>query len=315
MSERLGDVQNFCSNPPLPKALNIEINNSCNQKCIFCPYHGKYAVKEPKTAVISFDKVKQLLEQAKALGIGEKEIGFYIAGEAFLHKELINIISFTKQIGFKYTFLTTNGALATPDKMKAILDAGLDSIRFSINASNREMYKMIHGKDDFEKVVENLKYMNNYIKKNNLNVATSLSCVLTKKTMHIENEIKNMFGQYVDDIMFIPVYLGRLKKNEVFIQEFQLLDDSKATINSDFICPLLFNTMYINANLEVMPCCEAYDSNSIFYDLKKDFNLVNAWNSDKYRQYRDIFLNGRDDSDTICQRCILRMQGTERLMK
>ena len=312
MKERLGEVINFCENPPLPQSLNIELNSTCNQTCIFCPFHGKYAPSKPLLTTMKKSDAIALIDMAREYGIGKKEIGFYLAGEAFLYKELPEIIGYAKKAGFTYTFITTNGAFATPDKMKEVLDAGLDSIRISINAADKEMYRELHGKDDFDKVLENLKYMQGYIKENSLKVATSISCVITKKTVGIQEKFKKLFGEYVDDILFIPVMLQRLNCDEEFIHEYQIIDDSQTEIKSDFICPLLFDTMYINANLEVVPCCEAYDTNCVFYDLKQDFNLENAWNSEKYKEYRRLYLNREDLTKTICEKCTLRIKGIER---
>ncbi len=313
MNERFGKVFRFQENPPLPRSLNIELNSGCNQKCIFCPFHGKYAPNVPKPAVMSLDKVKLILDEAHKLGIGEKEVGFYLAGEAFLYKDLAEVVAYAKQLGFSYTFLTSNGALASPEKMRAVLDAGLDSIRFSINAADRDTYYQIHGMDDFEQVLENVKYMRQYIDERHLNVATSISCVITKKTLGIQKQFKELFREYVEDILFIPVMVNRLNPDEAFLQEYSLIDESNAKINTEFVCPMLFDTMYIGANLEILPCCEAYDDNCIFYDLKKDMNLEHAWNSAAYKRYRDIFLKGADDKGTICENCILRMKGVERL--
>lgn len=314
MSERFGKVFNYNENPDLPKSLNIELNSNCNQKCIFCPFHGKYAQSNPKLGMIKYEMVTKILDEAYRLGIGEKEVGFYLAGEAFLYERLADVIGYAKRLGYKYTFITTNGALATPDKMKKVLDAGLDSIRFSINAADKNTYQDIHGKDDFDSVVGNLKYMHEYIKKNNLKVATSLSCVITKKTMGIQKKMKQIFSEYVDEILFIPVILSRLKCDSKFIQEYQMVDDTHIEINKDYICPMLFDTMYINANLEIVPCCDAYDENCVFYDLNKDFNLEKAWRSEKYRRYRDIFLKDASDKGTICEKCVLRRKGVERLL-
>lgn len=313
MEERFGKVFRFQENPPLPRSLNIELNSGCNQKCIFCPFHGKFAPNRPKPAVIKLEQVKKLLEEAHRLGIGEKEVGFYLAGEAFLYKELAEVIAYAKQLGFKYTFVTSNGALATPEKMKSVLDAGLDSIRFSINAADRETYNEIHGTDDFDRVLNNIKFMRNYIDEKQLNVATSVSCVITKKTLGSQDRFRATFGAYVDDILFIPVMVNRLKPDEDFLKEYRLIDESNAQINPEFICPMLFDTMYINANMEVVPCCDAYDDDCVFFDLKHDFNLEHAWNCDEYIRYRDIFLKGADDEGTICSKCMLRMKGVERL--
>ncbi len=312
MKERFGKVFNFCENPPMPGSLNIELNNTCNQSCIFCPYHGKYSSYKIPPAVIPYDMVIKILNQAKKYHIGEKEIGFYLAGEAFLYKDLANVIKYAKNLGYEYIFLTTNGALATPENMESVIDSGISSIRFSINAVDREMYKEIHGKDDFDAVVENIKWVSKYIKHNDLKIVTSISCVITKKTLEIKKKIKEMFTSYVDDIIFIPVLLDRLTCEKSFVNEYSVIDNSKLEIDKDFVCPLLFDTMYINANLQILPCCESY--NCVLYDLKEDLNLKSAWNSKEYKKYRGIFLYGESDNNTICERCMVRMKGLERFI-
>jgi MoaA/NifB/PqqE/SkfB family radical SAM enzyme len=264
---------------------------------------------------MSADMAKKLLDEAKRLGIGEKEVGFYMSGEVFLHKDFSDIVRYAKSLGFKYTFITTNGSLATPDNMKAVLDAGIDSIRFSINAADRQSYAEIHGRDDFDTVCSNLEFMRNYIESNSLNVSTSISCVVTKSNLGIREEFKNKFSHFVDEILFIPIVFKGLKCNEKFIRENQIIDDADIKINPDFICPVLFDTMYITANLEVIPCCYAPNyEDCVFYDLNEYFDLEKAWNSEMYKLYRNIFLSKDSDDGTICKDCVLRKQGAGRYM-
>jgi MoaA/NifB/PqqE/SkfB family radical SAM enzyme len=312
MEERFGKVFNYSQNPPMPSSLNIELNSTCNQRCEFCGIHGSHAKRKMKSAVMATEDAKKLLDEASRLGIGRKEVGFYMVGEAFLHKDLAEVVAYAKKLGFKYTFLTSNGSLATPDKMKAILDAGIDSLRFSVNAADRETYKAVHGTDHFDTVCDNIKFMREYIDKNSLNVATSISCVITKRTLGIQDRMKELFGSLVDDILFIPVMMNRLDCDEEFRKEIQLVDDSNATINEDFICPILFDTMYVDAEMKVLPCCVACNTDCSFYDLKENLDLEAAWNCEGYRKYRSIFLDKADDSESICSTCLLRMKGVER---
>ncbi|RAZ93288.1 radical SAM protein, partial [Klebsiella oxytoca] len=74
-----------------------------------------------------------------------------------------------KDIGYTYVYLTSNGALATPERIRAVVDAGLDSIKFSINAPERKLYEFIHGQDDFDKVFDHLVYLNQYRKESGRN--------------------------------------------------------------------------------------------------------------------------------------------------
>ncbi len=311
MKERFGIVNHYCRIPPLPQSLNIELNNTCNQKCVFCPYHGEYAINKVEPAALSIEFVKKILRVAWEKGIGKKEIGFYLAGEVFLYKDLIEVIKYSKQLGFSYTFITTNGTLANYDKIDALIDAGLDSIRFSVNAGDSETYRMIHKTDDFEIVKKNIEYIVNQRNIRNSDLAISLSCVVTKKTQYVIEDVKKVFGDLVDDILFIPIILSGLKDIEEMKREYQIYEDSD-TIDESFVCPMLFDTMYINAFGKVVPCCDAYHDDVEFYDLKKELDLVKAWECDKYKLYRSFFLDGVSDEGTICEKCILRRKGIKR---
>lgn len=46
--------------------------------------------------------------------------------------DLPDYIAKAKEIGYTYVYLTSNGSLATPTKMRAVIDAGLDSLRFPL---------------------------------------------------------------------------------------------------------------------------------------------------------------------------------------
>ncbi len=311
MRERFGVVNNFVSNPPLPASLNIELNNTCNQRCIFCPYHGKFALNEPTPAILNIDFVEKILDSAKKLGIGSKEVGFYLAGEPLIYKQLSDVIRSAKNKGFGYTFITTNGALATKERIDELISAGLDSIRFSVNGGDRDTYKEIHQKDDFDKVVDNIVYLNRIRKEEGIDIAVSLSCVVTKRNKDSIENIKQLFASYVDDILFIPIIFTGLKNIDSIKDEYQIVDDTN--IDSSYICPMLFDTMYINAFGRVVPCCDAYHGNVEFYDLNENFDMIEAWNSRGYRRYRDIFLNNGSDYGTICRQCVLRRKGVNRL--
>ena len=114
--------------PPFPYTnFLIETSNACNHACIFCA-HQKMKRKVSKIAP---NFVYNILQQAYDLGT--REVGFYATGEPFLVPELPDYIRKAKEIGYSYVYLTSNGSLATPERIRAVVDAGLDSIKFSIS--------------------------------------------------------------------------------------------------------------------------------------------------------------------------------------
>lgn len=85
---------------------------------------------------------------------GLKGISFTGGGEPLVHKDFYEILSHAKGEGLD-TGIMTNGALLTEERMEDILNNS-SWIRISVGAGNRELYKKIHGKDDYEKVISNI---------------------------------------------------------------------------------------------------------------------------------------------------------------
>ena len=135
--------------PPFPV-------NACNHACLFCAHQKMQRKTGRMDQALAFDLLQQ------AYDLGTREVGFYATGEPFLVPDLADYIQKAKEIGYTYVYLTSNGSLATPEKIRAVIDSGLDSIKFSINAPERKMYAFIHGRDDFETVKEHLAYVNEY---------------------------------------------------------------------------------------------------------------------------------------------------------
>ena len=105
------DFTNPC--PPLPRELLFDVTSACNFRCYFCGNQ-----KKDKGKYIDKEIVFTLMREAKELGISD--IGLYLTGEPFLHKDLAEMVAFGKQLEIPYIFLSTNGALATPDRAKQV---------------------------------------------------------------------------------------------------------------------------------------------------------------------------------------------------
>lgn len=294
--ERMNCIIN---NPCRPKCLVIEVASACNHSCVFCNYHSNFAPHTVKDTIINESLLNKLIIEASKTEIGYEELGFFITGEPLLFKELEKYIKLAKELGFKYTYLTTNGVLADKERIKKLLESGLDSLRFSVNAGTRESYKEIHGADDFEKVYENIKILYKYKNETNNKISTSISMIVTKKTLNERELLNEKFGKYVDDIIYIPVdYLNTFPNS--MKEEFELEKKSTYTYKP---CVSVFNTMYINAEGNVKPCCLSMNNDDMTIDsVLSGKTLVEIWNSEKYIMYRDKFKN-KEMPDKICNNC------------
>lgn len=103
-------------NTPWLNNLQIELTDSCNERCIHC-----YMPKSLKDRAdeMDFEAVKDLLEQYRAMN-GVKVV--FSGGEIFLHKDLFKILDLCRKLGL-FVLLQTNLLILTPqllDKLKAL---------------------------------------------------------------------------------------------------------------------------------------------------------------------------------------------------
>ena len=159
--------------PPLPEKIGIEINNSCNHQCYFCPN----PTMERQRSVMNDDMVRRVVHEAYDAGI--HQISFYSGGEPFLNRKLADYVLHAKDLGFDYCYLSSNGGKAVTGRLRKVLEAGLDSLKFSINGGDRATYHAVHGRDEFEDVVRNVEFVANYREKYNPNLKLFISFVQT----------------------------------------------------------------------------------------------------------------------------------------
>jgi hypothetical protein len=70
-------------------------------------------------------------------------LGVFYIGESFLCPWLPEAIAEAKAVGFDYVFLTTNGSVATRERVQACMAAGLDSLKFSLNYADEGQFELV----------------------------------------------------------------------------------------------------------------------------------------------------------------------------
>jgi radical SAM protein with 4Fe4S-binding SPASM domain len=98
----------------------------------------------------------RLLDQ---LPPGVETIELVGGGEPLLYPEVDLLVREIKGRGFK-GLVITNGVALTPRLSATLVETGWDMIRVSVNAGDADTYRQIHGRDDFDRVVENLAHLN-----------------------------------------------------------------------------------------------------------------------------------------------------------
>ena len=143
-----------------PVTIMLEPTLACNSDCIMCNrnYHRK-ETKEAKGFLSwdTFNKVKPLFRYARCVSF----CGF---GETLLHPEFPAMLREIKK-RVRFAFFYSNAIAMTADVGRIMVDAGLDRLCISIGGATRESYKKIRGVDAYDRVIDNIRQLNEYKKK------------------------------------------------------------------------------------------------------------------------------------------------------
>lgn len=282
----------YLLDPPFPKTnFLMELSNACNHACIFCAHQKMHRKVGRMNKQFAFDILQQ------AYDLGTREVGFYATGEPFLINDLADYVAKAKDIGYTYVYLTSNGSLATPERVRPVLEAGLDSLKFSINAPQRDLYEFIHGYDHFETVCENLRWIHDYRQERGLDFALYVTGILTRYTEDLQNKWHEVFGDICDQVVFKYVYNqgGYMPEIDDYLR---CRCDMEATRR----CNLPFDAICVTCEGYLSVENADYENMLTVADLKQ-VSLADGWYGDAMREMRRRFIED-DLKGTLCYGCV-----------
>ena len=132
------------------RLFQVESAIACNLKCVMCPWR-EIAKKATDRGIMTpeiWEAIRPHLSQVQS-------VDFTGGGEPLLQPRLAQWIAEAKAAGCETGFLS-NGLLLTEEKLKEILDAGVNWICISMDGATAEMYNKIRIGSNFDRVCENV---------------------------------------------------------------------------------------------------------------------------------------------------------------
>lgn len=126
--------------------LRLAVTDRCNLRCFYCmPEEGIHYL--PKKELLTFEEIERLITIMASLGISKIRL---TGGEPFVRTDLMQLIRKIVSIdGIEYIHLTTNGILTSPH-INELKELGIASINLSLDTLDRERFKKITRRDEFE---------------------------------------------------------------------------------------------------------------------------------------------------------------------
>jgi len=194
------------------------------------------------------------------------------------------------------------------------MDAGLDSLKFSINFADNEQFKDICAVKPnlYDAALRNLKAAREV--RDEVEARTGHRCGLYASSIMYDGEqgkrmqklLEEHVLPYVDEHYFLPLYsmgsFATQREEELGYKPIAGNQGRLGALRQPLPCWSAFTEGHITSAGKLSACC--FDATSAWEmaDLTK-VSFMEGWNSDKFKALRSAHLR-KDVSGTICENCI-----------
>lgn len=288
---------------PAPRAVKIELTSQCNYRCGFCAHR----LRMKNRGEMDFNLYQRLVGEMVDAGV--EELGVFYIGESFMSKRLPDAIAYAKKRGIEYVFLTTNGSLATADKLKQCMEAGLDSLKFSMNNADEQQFVEIAAVKPklFRESIKNLKTARQVRDEGGYRCRLYASSIQydgaqQRRMMALVNEIR----PYVDEHYWLPLYsmgsLSTQREEELGYRPIAGNQGRIGALRDPLPCWSAFTEGHITHDGKLSACCFDAGDKWVMADLTKT-PFLEGWNSAAFQALRSAHLK-KDVKGTICESCV-----------
>jgi len=223
----------------------------------------------------------------------------------------IDACQFLKQdLGMPYVFLTTNGSLATSDILYGLMDAGLDSLKFSMNAADSEQFEEVMGvkSKNYDKALDAIKMARLIRDDHDFKTKIYASSIMYDgdQQRKMENLVKERIEPFVDEHYWLPLYsMGAVATQREKELGYRPTAGNQGRIGG-LVTPLpcwsAFTEGHVRADGKVSLCCFDADGRFQVGDLHND-SWMDIWHNEAFTEVREAHLQ-KDLKGTVCEECV-----------
>jgi MoaA/NifB/PqqE/SkfB family radical SAM enzyme len=268
--------------PILPEIVQIESTNICNAKCVFCPRDDMHR----KQGIMSFDLFRKVVDECVELGITHVRVHNY--GEPFVDRKLVEKVRYAKQKGIKEVGMISNGSLITEQVARGMIDAGLDAINISVDASGKEVFEATRIGLKYDKVIANIERLVRLRAESGKRRPKLILSFVRQNNSADEQAFIEHWRKIADKIHITDLHNwgGTLHQ--------------QSDVNYPCYRPWLTFTVLWDGRVSL--CCADFDGHTILGDMNTS-TIRDIWNNEAYRQVRREHLeSGGPD---VCRACDL----------
>ena len=188
-----------------------------------------------------------------------------------------------------------------------LIDAGLDSIKFSFQGVDQKSYAEMRNTDYYDKLIEVIALFHK-IRGERSRPYIHVSTTITYESMETVEKFKEELKDITDLVSVGRTILEHIDVNEVKLkrQSVELLKKLKkeeTVVKKHMECTEVFDKLSINWDGTVSACCWDSDNKMTIGNVDSENSFMELWNCKKLNKYRKILSVMGHNKLELCKSC------------
>ncbi len=285
-----------------PYSIYVFPSTYCNFKCVYCAHMFPPEVIKEKYGLdrnhMSLDTYRKTIAQIAEFPEKIRLLSLTGQGEPLMNKHIPEMVRIAKEAGVAERIeIISNGRLLSQKMANGLIEAGLDTLRISLQGLNSQKYQDIGGvKVDFDEIHANIRYFH----QNKRNTELFVKIMDVTLDPGEESLFYEKFGDCADRMYverMLPAYAGITLTDGMQVD----YDRYGRKITQRKTCPLAFYMLGVFPEGDVEPCDTIYKP-IVLGNIHSD-RLVDMWQGKKLREFWKLHLRGEQHANAKCANC------------
>lgn len=273
-------MENQFKTPRQPRFIQIETILGCDANCPFCPQK-----QIDRTPVIMPESIwKKIVDDTRGLGITYRP---FLQNEALIDKRLPAIVAYIKEDPTARVEINTNGSLLDDTRGRALVDAGIDLVRFSIDAFSRETYAQCRVGLDYDTVVANINRFIDLVSRGGHAVATEVRMIDMESNRHEQRDFVDYWSVRADRALVVPLYHWPWDEGVEMVRK---------------PCIKMREEMFFYTDGRAVLCCWDIAGRAVIGDVTKE-SVLEIWSGAARSEFAGFLARGEREKILLCSRC------------
>tara|TARA_B100000029_G_scaffold403020_1_gene402693 strand:+ start:1048 stop:2106 length:1059 start_codon:yes stop_codon:yes gene_type:complete len=272
-----------------PSHVDIELSSLCNLNCPMCYTTTDEFKSKVNQKSMDFELFKKIIDECKKYDLYSIRLSF--RGEAFVNKNIFDMIKYAKDNGIKEVSTLTHGGYLDETKFEKLIDLDLDWLTISFDGIGKT-YEKIRYPLKFDDAVNKIKNFSEIKKRRGVVKPVIKVQTVWPAISKNPKEFFDIFDPITDQIGSNPLidYLHR---------------DTEIQYEPNFTCPQLWQRLVIGADGIVQLCSNDEMETNPIGDVTKE-SIFEIWHGKNMNNARKIHEEHMGiDKLSPCKHCYL----------